>query len=89
MQLRPNRNDRESFCVPAGKPINIGDIGLDDWLFDLDIESEVERIVPTVLAVAMEPQAAKEKARRAKIEVERLQASTMNQLRIELLHSLS
>jgi len=32
------------------------DIGLDDWLFDMDQPDEVARIVPTVLALAQDPQ---------------------------------
>ncbi|MEP6670597.1 MAG: polysaccharide pyruvyl transferase family protein [Chthoniobacter sp.] len=35
------------------------DIGLNDWLFDLDIEEEVARIVPTVLDIAKNPAKAK------------------------------
>jgi hypothetical protein len=42
------------------------DIGLDDWLFDLDKPDEVARIAPTVLAMAKEPAAAKARAARAR-----------------------
>jgi len=41
------------------------DIGLGDWLFDLDQEAEVARLAPTVLALAQNPDAAKIKAARA------------------------
>jgi hypothetical protein len=42
------------------------DIGLDDWLFDLDQPDEVARIAPAVLAIARDPAAAKAKAARAR-----------------------
>jgi len=35
------------------------DIGLNDWLFDLDIPEEVAKIVPTVLDIAKNPEKAK------------------------------
>ena len=42
------------------------DISLVDWLFDLDVEKEMEGIVPAVLAMAKDPQAAKRKALQAR-----------------------
>ncbi len=42
------------------------DIGLGDWLFDLDKPDEVARIVPTVLAIAKDPAAAKARAAKAR-----------------------
>jgi polysaccharide pyruvyl transferase WcaK-like protein len=42
------------------------DIGLDDWLFDLDQPDEVARIAPTVLAMAKNPAAAKARAAQAR-----------------------
>jgi polysaccharide pyruvyl transferase WcaK-like protein len=42
------------------------DIGLHDWLFDLDRPDEVARIAPTVLAMAKDPAAARAKAARAR-----------------------
>lgn len=56
------------------------DIGLGDWLFDLDDETEVERIAPTVLAMAKDPAAAKAKAAEARAFVERRQRETMSVL---------
>ncbi len=53
------------------------DIGLDDWLFDLDDEAQVARIVPTVLDMAKNPQAAREKAAKARKVVEKRQQETM------------
>ena len=42
------------------------DIGLGDWLFDLDKEDELERVAATVLAMAKDPAAAKQKAEKAR-----------------------
>ncbi len=47
------------------------DIGLGDWLFDMDIPEEVEKIVPTILSIAKNPATAKEKALRARAYVEK------------------
>lgn len=41
------------------------DIGLGEWLFDLDLPDEVARVVPAVLALARAPAVAREKAARA------------------------
>lgn len=46
------------------------DIGLGEWLFDMDRPDDVERIVPTVLSLARDPEAAREKAARAKAFVD-------------------
>ena len=56
------------------------DIGLADWLFDLDDQSQVARIVPTVLELAQNPQRAKAKAEEARQFVEKRQKETMPQL---------
>jgi polysaccharide pyruvyl transferase WcaK-like protein len=53
------------------------DIGLGDWLFDLDQEAEVQRVVPAVLAMAKDPAAAKSKAAMARAFVERRQREMM------------
>jgi polysaccharide pyruvyl transferase WcaK-like protein len=53
------------------------DIGLGDWLFDLDDEAQVQRIVPTILALATDPAAAKTKAAQARARVEQYQRDTM------------
>jgi len=60
------------------------DIGLDDWLFNLDDEADVKRIVPAVLAMASDPAAAKARAARARAFVERRQRETMHVLRQHL-----
>lgn len=64
----------------TSKGIMWRDIGLGDWLFDLDDESQVERIVPTVLAMAKDPEAARAKAAEARKFVERRQRETMSVL---------
>jgi len=53
------------------------DIGLGDWLFDMDEPTEVAKLVPTVLAIAKNPKAAKEKALKARAYVQKRQKETM------------
>jgi hypothetical protein len=53
------------------------DIGLSDWLFDMDDEDQVKRIVPTVLALATDPAAARAKAAQGRANVEKFQRETM------------
>jgi hypothetical protein len=53
------------------------DIGLGDWLFDMDDEAQVQRIVPTVLALATDPAAARAKAALGRANVEKRQRETM------------
>lgn len=57
------------------------DIGLGDWLFDLDDEVQVEGVAPTVLDMASHPQAARKKAETARAFVEKRQRETMAVLR--------
>jgi polysaccharide pyruvyl transferase WcaK-like protein len=57
------------------------DIGLGEWLFDVDVEAERQNIVPTVLAMAKDPAAAKAKALKAQKVVEDYQLSTMNEVK--------
>jgi len=69
-------------CIGNGVPALVGrfaeqtskgfmwrDIGLGDWLFDLDQPADVARIVPTVLEVAKNPAAAAEKVQQAQAVV--------------------
>lgn len=56
------------------------DIGLEDWLFDLDDERQVAKVVPTVLSMAKDLNAAKAKAAIAKTFVEQRQQATMGTL---------
>jgi polysaccharide pyruvyl transferase WcaK-like protein len=65
------------FAEQTSKGFMWRDIGLGDWLFDLDNEPDHERIVPTVLAMAQDPTGAREKAARAREFVERRQRETM------------
>ncbi|EMI25734.1 polysaccharide pyruvyl transferase family protein [Rhodopirellula europaea] len=60
------------------------DIGLGDWLFDLDSETDRNRIVPTVLQMANDLDAAKARADEARRFVEKRQRETMAVLRKEL-----
>ncbi|MCB1092206.1 MAG: polysaccharide pyruvyl transferase family protein [Verrucomicrobiae bacterium] len=53
------------------------DIGLGDWLFDLDKEDEVGKVAPAVLAMAKDPAAAKAKAAVGRANVEKRQRETM------------
>jgi polysaccharide pyruvyl transferase WcaK-like protein len=53
------------------------DIGLNEWLFDFDNEADVNRLPATVLALAKDPAAAKEKAARAREFVESRQRESM------------
>jgi len=53
------------------------DIGLNDWLFDMDVPEDVARLVPTVLAMAKDPAAAKAKAAKALDFVHQRQRETM------------
>jgi hypothetical protein len=53
------------------------DIGLGEWLFDMDNPDDVKRIVPTVLAIAKNPKSAKKKALKAKAFVLKRQKETI------------
>jgi polysaccharide pyruvyl transferase WcaK-like protein len=53
------------------------DIGLGEWLFDMDIPAEVAAITPAALAMAKDPKTAKKKALKAKQFVEKRQRETM------------
>lgn len=68
----------------TSKGIMWQDIGLGDWLFDMDDEAQVKHIVPTVLAMAKDPAAAKAKATKANTFVRQRQAAAMAQLRKSL-----
>lgn len=60
------------------------DIGLGDWLFDLDEPKDHERIAPTVLAMATDPAGAKERAAKAREFVEHRLQETMGVLNDKL-----
>lgn len=65
------------FAEQSTKGFMWRDIGLGDWLFDMDKPEEVARIVPAVLAMAQNPAEARKKALRAKQFVEGTQKATM------------
>lgn len=60
------------------------DIGLSDWLFDLDHEDQLAQVATTVLAMAQNPAAAKAKALKARDFVMTRFAASMKVLRSEL-----
>jgi len=60
------------------------DIGLDDWLFDLDNADDYAKIVPAVLAIAKDPTAAKAKAEKAREIVLEKQKMEMDSLKASL-----
>jgi polysaccharide pyruvyl transferase WcaK-like protein len=68
----------------TSKGIMWRDIGLGNWLFDLDNEAEVARVVPTIMEIARQPKEAKAEAARARAYVEKRQRETMGVLRREL-----
>lgn len=57
------------------------DIGLGDWLFDMDEPRDVARLVPTVLAMVQDPAAARAKADKAREFVRKRQRETMGVVR--------
>ncbi|EAQ81095.1 polysaccharide pyruvyl transferase family protein [Blastopirellula marina] len=63
------------------------DIGLGDWLFDMDDPASVGKIVPTVVEIAKDPAQAQQKAVAAQKRVEKLQAESMAVLKRELAKS--
>jgi hypothetical protein len=69
------------FAEQTSKGIMWRDIGLGDWLFDLDNEADIARIVPAVLAMARDPAAAKAKAAKARALVAQRQRETIDVLR--------
>jgi hypothetical protein len=61
----------------TSKGIMWQDIGLSDWLFDLDDEDQVKKIVPAVLEMVKNPAVAKQKAAKANLFVKKRQRETM------------
>jgi len=57
------------------------DIGLHDWLFDLDDETQLAGIVPAVLAMAKDPAAAKAKVAKAQAVLRERQAAAVGRVR--------
>ncbi len=69
------------FEEQTSKGIMWRDIGLGDWLFDLDQDEESKRIVSTVLAMVHDPAAARAKIAAAREFLQRRQRETMAVLR--------
>ncbi len=65
------------FEEQTSKGIMWRDIGLGDWLFDLDQPEDHKALVPAVLKLAKDPVAAKAKALTARTYVEQRQRATM------------
>jgi len=65
------------FSEQTSKGVMWKDIGLGDWLFDMDNYQDLARYVPTVLAMAKNPKAAKAKVAKARKFVEKRQRETM------------
>jgi polysaccharide pyruvyl transferase WcaK-like protein len=57
------------------------DIGLNDWLFDLDDEPQLAGIVPAVLAIAKDPVAAKAKVTKAQAVLRERQSAAIGRVR--------
>lgn len=64
------------FAEQTSKGIMWDDIGLGDWLFDLDNEDEVEQIPDTVIAMATDIEGSREKVATAAAFVAKRQAET-------------
>ncbi|WP_077921841.1 polysaccharide pyruvyl transferase family protein [Spirosoma sp. 209] len=72
------------YAEQTSKGIMWKDIGLSDWLFDLDVDKEIEGIVPAVLALATQPKTARNKAQEARKVVLARQRETMQTLKEHL-----
>ena len=65
------------FAEQTSKGVMWKDIGLGEWLFDMDVEADVRGIVPAVLALAKDPGAARTKVEKARQLVLDRQRETM------------
>jgi polysaccharide pyruvyl transferase WcaK-like protein len=65
------------FAEQTSKGIMWKDIGLADWLFDMDVDADVRRLVPAVRALATNPGAARAHMVKAREFVETRQRETM------------
>ncbi len=66
------------FAEQTTKGLMWDDIGLSQWLFDLDVEEETRQIVPAVMELASNPDAAMLKAQQAREFVRGKQQETMS-----------
>jgi len=65
------------FAEQTTKGLMWRDIGLGDWLFDMDVPEDVTKITQTVLSLAQDPAGAKAKAAKAREFVQQRQRETM------------
>jgi Polysaccharide pyruvyl transferase len=65
------------FAEQTSKGVMWRDVGLGDWLFDMDVQADVRRIVPAVLAMVTNPAEAKAKLDKARAFVLTRQRQTM------------
>lgn len=85
------------FCIALGIPAIVcrveeqtskgymwKDIGLGEWLFDMDTLDDVKRLTPTVLAMLKDPKAAKAKVAKAQALIKKLQKESMQVLKNSL-----
>lgn len=73
------------FAEQTSKGLMWRDIGLGNWLFDLDDTADVARIVPTVLQLAQDPEAARAKAAKARELVQQRQLVMVERLKASLI----
>ena len=84
-------------CVGNGIPAIVGrfeeqtskgfmwrDIGLGDWLFDMDQPEQVARLTDTVLHMVTDPTAAASKVKQAQAIVQKRQQATMERVKLAL-----
>lgn len=69
------------FHEQTSKGIMWKDIGLGEWLFDLDVEKEIDGIVPAVLEMAKNPKLAKKKALKARDLVNKYQQKNISNIK--------
>lgn len=65
------------FSEQTSKGFMWRDIGLGDWLFDMDVEDDIKRIVPTVLSMVKNPEESRRKVRGAMKTITRYQKESM------------
>jgi polysaccharide pyruvyl transferase WcaK-like protein len=68
------------FAEQTSKGFMWRDIGLGDWLFDMDVQKDVDGIVPAVLSMAKDPAAAHAKVTKALEFVHLRQRQTMGEV---------
>ncbi len=74
------------FSEQTSKGFMWKDIGLEEWLFDMDTKSDIEKIVPAVLDMVKNTKAAKAKVLAAQKRVAKFQKDTMHVLSVSLNH---